>query len=101
MPMTKEAHDEACTAYAAMALYDGDAEVSAAQMKVLITATGNTVEPYWPMLFAKFLEGKMDTVMFAVGGGGGRRHGHVRRRGDGRRRLLGGTMCCLSRIPIK
>ncbi len=27
-------------------------------MNKLIKATGNTVEPYWPILFAKALEGK-------------------------------------------
>lgn len=37
----------------------------------MIEATGNEVEPYWPMLFGKFLNGKVEELITAVGGGGG------------------------------
>lgn len=37
----------------------------------MIEATGNEVEPYWPMLFGKFLNGKIEELITAVGGGGG------------------------------
>jgi ribosomal protein L12E/L44/L45/RPP1/RPP2 len=68
---SKVEHDELCTAYAAMALFDGDAEVSASQIKALISATGNEVEPYWPMLFARQDIGKLVFALGSGGGGGG------------------------------
>ncbi|KAJ8609638.1 hypothetical protein CTAYLR_006282 [Chrysophaeum taylorii] len=71
MPMTKEQHDEACTVYAALALYDGDAQLTSDLMKTLIEATGNEVEAYWPILFARYLDGKIEDLIFNVGGGGG------------------------------
>ena len=40
---------------AAAALYDGGAELSIEKIKELVGATSNEVEPYWPMLMAKFL----------------------------------------------
>ena len=37
---------------AALALYDGEAEVTADNIRALLEATGNTgVAPYWPALF--------------------------------------------------
>jgi large subunit ribosomal protein LP1 len=47
------------------------AEISSEQLKELIAATGNEVEPYWPMLFGKFLNGKIEELITSVGGGGG------------------------------
>ena len=46
-------------------------EISTEQLNELITATGNEVEPYWPMLFSKFLNGKIEELITSVGGGGG------------------------------
>jgi len=46
-------------------------EISSEQLNAFITATGNEVEPYWPMLFSKFLAGKMEDLITSVGGGGG------------------------------
>ncbi|RYG97170.1 hypothetical protein EON65_53280, partial [archaeon] len=54
---------------AALALYDGGAEVTADNISVLINASNNSVAPYWPGLFAGFLKGRMDTLVFTVGGG--------------------------------
>eukprot|EP00632_Arachnochrysis_sp_CCMP2950_P014079 CAMPEP_0185698426 /NCGR_PEP_ID=MMETSP1164-20130828/6324_1 /TAXON_ID=1104430 /ORGANISM="Chrysoreinhardia sp, Strain CCMP2950" /LENGTH=80 /DNA_ID=CAMNT_0028365341 /DNA_START=208 /DNA_END=447 /DNA_ORIENTATION=+ len=73
LDLSKSQKGECATAFAALALYDGEAEITADTIKKLLTATGNTeVEPYWPVLFAKFLAGgKLDDLIFAVGGGGG------------------------------
>lgn len=69
--LTKEQKDELVTSYAALALYDGDSEISTEQLTAFIAATGNEVEPYWPMLFSKFLAGKIEDLITSVGGGGG------------------------------
>jgi ribosomal protein L12E/L44/L45/RPP1/RPP2 len=59
---------------AALALYDGDAEISSDNLATLISASGNSVEAYWPMIFASFLkDGKADALVTSggIGGGGG------------------------------
>ncbi|CAM9529678.1 unnamed protein product, partial [Choristocarpus tenellus] len=76
MGFTKEEYDELCTSYAALALYDGDAEITSDQLGALIKATGNEVEAYWPVLFASFLqktgiEGLITAASSGGGGGGG------------------------------
>mgnify|MGYP003963400627 FL=1 len=66
--------DQMVTSLAVMALYDGDAEITGAQIKTLLTATGNTVAPYWPALFASMLTtDKIEEVIWSGGcsGGGG------------------------------
>eukprot|EP00631_Chrysoreinhardia_giraudii_P003401 CAMPEP_0197413886 /NCGR_PEP_ID=MMETSP1170-20131217/690_1 /TAXON_ID=54406 /ORGANISM="Sarcinochrysis sp, Strain CCMP770" /LENGTH=122 /DNA_ID=CAMNT_0042940539 /DNA_START=62 /DNA_END=430 /DNA_ORIENTATION=- len=85
MPMSKEEHDEACTVYAALALYDGAADITADSIKALINATGNEVEGYWPVLFARYLDGKIEDLIFNVsaGGGGGGGGGDAPAAGDG------------------
>ena len=45
MPISKEAHDELCVTYAALALYDGEAAITGDQLMALIKETGNEVEP--------------------------------------------------------
>ncbi|OQR98783.1 hypothetical protein ACHHYP_07873 [Achlya hypogyna] len=61
MALTKEQHDELCVAYASMILFDGEAEITSESLSNVIAASGNEVEPYWPMLFANLLskDGKM------------------------------------------
>lgn len=68
--LSKEQHDELCTAYASMILFDGDAEITAEAIGTLITASNNEVEPYWPMLFASTLskEGKIIELISSGGG---------------------------------
>ncbi|CAM9097164.1 unnamed protein product, partial [Chrysoparadoxa australica] len=86
MALTKEVHDELCTAYAALALYDGEAEITSDQLKALINATGNEVEPYWPILFSSFIQrAGMEKLVFTVGtpGGGGGGGGGGDAAGDG------------------
>ena len=58
------------TSLAVMALYDGEAEISADQINALITATGNSIEPYWPSLFSSLLTPDLTEVIFTRGGSG-------------------------------
>ncbi|CAM9690039.1 unnamed protein product [Discosporangium mesarthrocarpum] len=72
MDVTKEKHDELCTSYAALALYDGEAEITSDQILELIKATGNEVEAYWPVIFASFLQKVgIEDLITTVGAGGG------------------------------
>lgn len=73
MSISKAQHDELCTSYAALALYDGDAEITSDQISSLIQATGNEVEAYWPTLFASFIakSGIEKLILSASSGGGG------------------------------
>merc|ERR1712238_229469 len=61
------------TAFAALALYDGGAEVTAEQINTIITATNNTVEGYYPVIFANFLSSpeKIAQLIASPGGGSG------------------------------
>ena len=49
-------HDELCCSYAALMLHDDGLEITSEKLSAVITASGNKVEPYWPMLFAKALK---------------------------------------------
>mmetsp|Transcript_42682 Transcript_42682/g.51918 ORF Transcript_42682/g.51918 Transcript_42682/m.51918 type:complete len:123 (+) Transcript_42682:145-513(+) len=71
--LTKQQHDEYATAFAIMALYDGGAEVTSESINNLLTATNNTVEAYYPVIFANFLSSpeKIAEVITTPGGGGG------------------------------
>ncbi|CAK4086116.1 unnamed protein product [Aphanomyces euteiches] len=73
MALTKEQHDELAVSYAALILFDGDAEITSDALANVIAASGNEVEPYWPMLFANLLskEGKMLELITSGGGVGG------------------------------
>jgi ribosomal protein L12E/L44/L45/RPP1/RPP2 len=76
--MSKAEHDEKVTTLAALLLIDAGAEVTADKIGEVITASGNSVDKYWPGLFASLLA-KADvnaiitssTAPGAVGGGGG------------------------------
>lgn len=60
--------DEFVTSLAALALYDGEAEITAANISTLLAASNNTVAPYWPGLFAGLLkDGRADKLVFSVG----------------------------------
>ena len=68
--VTKEEHDELCTSYAALILHDADIAITSEKLKELITASGNEVEPYWPMLFAKVLaNADVEKLITSCGGG--------------------------------
>merc|ERR1712161_97851 len=71
--LTDTQKSEHITAFAALALYDGGAEVTAEQINTIITATNNTVEGYYPVIFANFLSSpeKIAQLIASPGGGGG------------------------------
>merc|ERR1711977_600290 len=56
--LPKADHDELCCSYAALMLHDDGLEITAEKLSAVIKASGNEVEPYWPMLFAKALKGQ-------------------------------------------
>ena len=58
---------------AALALYDGDAEITSENINTLLAASNNSgVKPYWPALFAGALKGgRIETIIFSGGAGGG------------------------------
>lgn len=73
--LSKDSHDELACSYAALMLHDDGCEITAERLAQVITASGNSVEPYWPVLFAKALKtAKIDDLLSNVvqmGGGGG------------------------------
>ena len=54
--LSKAEHDELCCSYAALMLHDDGIELTAEKLEKVISASGNKVEPYWPMLFCKALK---------------------------------------------
>merc|ERR1719160_2390161 len=56
--LSKDQKDELCVSYAALMLHDDGLEINAEKLSKIIKASGNEVEPYWPMLFAKALKGQ-------------------------------------------
>eukprot|EP00922_Rhytidocystis_sp_ex-Travisia-forbesii_P069386 GHVS01103535.1.p1 GENE.GHVS01103535.1~~GHVS01103535.1.p1 ORF type:complete len:118 (+),score=44.95 GHVS01103535.1:109-462(+) len=73
--MTEEAKQELVCTYAALILHDESLDISQDNLSKLITASGNSVEAYVPMLFSRALQGKdigqLLTASGSVGGGGG------------------------------
>ena len=63
--------DLACT-YAALILADDGQEVTAEKLDTVIKAAGVEIEPYWSMLFGKFIAANpVDELIAKVGAGGG------------------------------
>jgi len=56
--LSKTQKDELACTYAALLLHDGELEITEEKLNKVITASGNSVEGYWPGLFAKALRGK-------------------------------------------
>ena len=70
MSVTKAEHDELCCVYAALLLFDDKVEVTAEKLNKVITASGNTVEGYYPEFFAKYLSSvDLNTFLNNVGAG--------------------------------
>merc|ERR1712216_941422 len=74
--LPKADKDELCCSYAALMLHDDGLEITAEKLNKVIKASGNTVEPYWSMLFAKALKSAnigdlLTNVATAAPGGGG------------------------------
>eukprot|EP01029_Cantina_marsupialis_P010671 TRINITY_DN242208_c0_g4_i1.p3 TRINITY_DN242208_c0_g4~~TRINITY_DN242208_c0_g4_i1.p3 ORF type:complete len:109 (-),score=38.10 TRINITY_DN242208_c0_g4_i1:77-403(-) len=57
---------ELIVSLAAMALFDGECELSAENISTLVDATNNKVEGYWPALFANMLkERDVEELLFS------------------------------------
>ena len=55
---TQQTKDQLAVTLAALILHDDKADVTADALSRVLKAANITVAPYWPMLFAKALEGK-------------------------------------------
>merc|ERR1712070_1255175 len=70
--LPKADHDELACTYAALMLHDDGLEITAEKLSKIIKASGNEVEPYWPMLFAKALKGQdVGALLSNIGSAGG------------------------------
>merc|ERR1711918_108322 len=70
--LSKTEKDELCVSYAALMLHDDGLEINAEKLTKIIKASGNDVEPYWPMLFAKALKGQdVGALLSNIGSAGG------------------------------
>ena len=56
--LSKQNKDELVCTYAALLLHDGELEITEEKLNKVISASGNSVEGYWPGLFAKALKGR-------------------------------------------
>ena len=56
MSLSKAEHDELCCVYAALLLHDDNVEVTADKLNKVITASGNSVEAYYPEFFEKYFQ---------------------------------------------
>ena len=56
--LSKAQKDELVVTYAALLLNDGELEITEEKLNKVISASGNSVEGYWPGLFAKALKGR-------------------------------------------
>merc|ERR1711911_436642 len=64
--------DELACVYAALVLLDDDVAITAEKIQTILKAAGVKVEPYWPGLFAKALEGlNLKAMITNVGSGVG------------------------------
>merc|ERR1712191_39662 len=69
---TDKMADELACVYAALVLLDDDIAITAEKMSTILKAADVKVEPYWPGLFAKALEGVDAKALISnVGAGAG------------------------------
>ncbi|XP_004228342.1 large ribosomal subunit protein P1 [Solanum lycopersicum] len=65
-------HGEIACTYACLILNDEDIPITAEKISTLVKTANVTVEPYWPLLFAKLAEKKnLGDLIMNVGAGGG------------------------------
>jgi large subunit ribosomal protein LP1 len=70
MSLTKAERDELCCVYAGLLLFDDKVEITADKLNKVITASGNSVEAYYPEFFAKFLASTdLNAILNSVGSG--------------------------------
>ena len=67
--LSPQEHDELCCVYAALLLHDAGLEITEEKIAKLIKVSGNTTEPYYPMVFAKALHGEdIKAILNTLGG---------------------------------
>jgi large subunit ribosomal protein LP1 len=67
MSISKAEHDELVSVYAALLLHDDNVEITADKLNKVITASGNTVESYYPEFFEKYFQGvNLKTLLESV-----------------------------------
>merc|ERR1739841_130277 len=70
MSLSKAEHDELCCVYAGLLLFDDKSEITADKLNKVISASGNTVESYYPEFFAKYFKSvDLDKLLQNVGSG--------------------------------
>ena len=70
MSISKAEHDELCCVYAGLLLFDDKIEITADKLNKVISASGNTVEAYYPEFFAKYLSSvDLNAILSSVGAG--------------------------------
>ena len=70
MSLSKAEHDELCCVYAGLLLFDDKVDVTAEKLNKVITASGNSVEAYYPEFFAKYLSSAdLNAILSSVGAG--------------------------------
>ena len=56
--MSLQKNSELACTYAALILHDEGVEITQDKLKAIIAAAGVEIESYYPMMFAKYLDGK-------------------------------------------
>ncbi len=70
MSISKAEHDELCCVYAGLLLFDDKVEITSEKLNRVITASGNSVEGYYPEFFAKYLSSvDLNSLLTNVGSG--------------------------------
>eukprot|EP00397_Hematodinium_sp_SG-2012_P070822 GEMP01133878.1.p1 GENE.GEMP01133878.1~~GEMP01133878.1.p1 ORF type:complete len:133 (+),score=43.01 GEMP01133878.1:40-399(+) len=70
--LSNEEKDELCCTYAALILRDDKADITAENIQKLVKASGNTVEAYWPSLFARLCTARdVGDMLSSTGGAAG------------------------------
>lgn len=63
--------DQMACVYATLLLHDDGQELSEENVKKILAAAGLKVQPYWPTLFLKAIQGRSIDSLLTVGGGAG------------------------------
>ena len=69
--LPEQTKEQMACVYATLLLHDDGQELSEANVKKVITASGVKVQPYWPALFLKAIQGRDLNTLLTVGGGSG------------------------------
>ena len=72
MSISKAEHDELCWVYAGLLLFDDKSEITSDKINKIISASGNSVDGYYPEFFAKYLSSvDLNSFLNNVGSGAG------------------------------